>query len=283
MGKSLTGVFLDVLLRPLALGFFGRPSIFWSNPIAGGLVCSWDQAGGTNTPSALVPTYSFLSRVLVRQPRFFQLGGGVGIHEKLTPFSSLKNVKKFSKVLVELEKDLAEVGCRDFEVELREKEQSGSAIKRFFTLEGSGEADQWLIVQAAVDGRKIAATIPMRRGVSLPYSVEIQLNAPVGWAATYQQAFAGKKWVLEPENKNIAKGLKQIKLPDLNWVHASGGLKHKLAIGFTICGDEDEPTKSIWIIHSGYQGFLVGVGPKVAKYIQAAPSLEQFLSTNSAS
>ena len=85
-----------------------------------------------------------------------------------------------------------------------EFEKDGSALDRFLSLQATDdrEADLLMTITGKHNGR------------SLPYTIEINLNAPFDDYAQYKRAFVGKKWDLESGDKSKAKQLKKLKLPN---------------------------------------------------------------------
>lgn len=203
----------------------------------------------------------------------------MALNRKLQAFSSTPRIKLFSKLLDKIEADLKELACVDLNVDILQEEKKGSAIKRFlsFQLSDIREPDQMMAVTGTALSRAFSVMIPFKKGGTLPYFLEVELNASPGEKLEFKKAFVGGKWVLEQKNKEKLARLNNLKLPDINWTHARGDFKFKIVIAHQIIPDEENPSKSTWIIHSGYQGFLVNVGPKVAKYIKASQDVESFL------
>ena len=203
----------------------------------------------------------------------------MAIHPKLAPYSSEKNIKKFSKLLKGIEDDLHQVACENIEVELRKEGNGESKLERFQPLdEGTlARADQWMVVTASRQGRTVVIWIPMAKGVSLPYQIVLGINAKTNTTAVYGTGFVGKRWNLEPENEGRAQQLMDLNLPDITWVHTAGSHKLKLDIAHEITASEENADTARWIVNSGYHGFVFGIRPKVAVYIEAVQKLEALL------
>jgi hypothetical protein len=203
----------------------------------------------------------------------------MAINRKLQAFSKIPRINQFSKLLDKIETDIKELSIPDFSVEILQEEKKGSALKRFlsFQMTDYREPDQIMVVSGRALSKSFTIVIPLRTGGTLPYFVEIDLDTTPGQKIEFKKAFVGGKWKIEEKNKGKIEQLKKLKLPDINWTHARADLKFKIMTAHQIIPNSENLSKSKWIIHSGYQGFLFGVGPKAAKYIKYAQEVENFL------
>lgn len=205
----------------------------------------------------------------------------MALNRKLQSFPGIPKIKVFSKLLDKIEADLRELNIVDLHAEILEKKKEGSALKRFlsFRVTDMWDPDQIMVVSGTAMSRPFMVIIPLRKGGTLPYFVEIDLNASPGETLEFRKGFAGGKWVLEQDNKKKRDRLSRLKLPGIGWTHARTGMKFDILTAHQIIPDEDNGSTSMWIIHSGYQGFLFNVGPKVSKYLKAARDVEYFLNS----
>jgi hypothetical protein len=189
--------------------------------------------------------------------------------------------RAYKRTLVQIERELSQGGAFDAEVSLIAKQDTRSALRRFFTLESASEPDHSLFVTTQCDMRPIRIVAPFRRGVPLPYAVEIRLRTKIDFVATFRQGFVRETWHSSPltvENRDRALQINRLGLPNVGFRHVVGGIPIWLNEGGRICGEAgDGMWPTVWAVHSAYQGFVFNVGPRVAKYISAAPELDRLL------
>src|SRR5262249_9840726 len=150
------------------------------------------------------------------------------------------------------EKDLGKVNSTVIGVELLAKQDQRSALRKFFALEKATDADHWLSVTAVVEGRDVRIQAPFRRGLHLPYSLEIALNCrPPVQASLRRSMVLRPKWVVEPDtvaNRSKVAQLDALKLPDIGWRHDSGGIPIFLSEGGRISPQPGKSKKANWTI-----------------------------------
>ncbi len=206
----------------------------------------------------------------------------MAVPAELRDHAAEPGIGAFSRTLRCIHGDLGKVASKVSSVELLRKDDQRSALRKFFALEKAADADHWLAVNAVVLEREVRILAPFRRGLSLPYSVEIALNAPLSVIATYRRGLILRaEWIVEPDtlaNRAKPKQLVALRLPEVGWRHDSGGIPIALAEGGRIGVSAGGQRRVTWTVHSAYQGFLFNVGPRIVKYVQAAPRLEALLS-----
>ena len=175
-----------------------------------------------------------------------------------------------------MERDLSTVNCADLNVELLRVSKI-SDRERFLTLSDGYRVEQLMTVSGQACGATFTVIIPMTVGLLLPYKIVIPFNAPIEQCAELRRGFLWPSWELSPQNESRIKQLRQLQLPGVNFRHSWGGYKYLLRVGHEIASSKDNPSRSNWTVHSGYQGFVFGVGPRVAKYVKAASRLEPLL------
>jgi len=83
-----------------------------------------------------------------------------------------------------------------------------------------------------------------------------------------------------PESRLLAADLDRFKWPSIGWRHDSGGIPILLSEGAKLDNmPANKGWPGLWTLHSAYQGFLFGVGPRIAKYLEAVSRVERFLRT----
>ena len=125
------------------------------------------------------------------------------IHPRLRDYSDRKYIRKLSKVLGALEKDLAKLHCPQFTVELIEENDPRSAMDRFLSFKHELHLDKILHVTTRVMEREVSVFVPMHKHQLFPYSLEIGLNVEAPGVAVYEQGFVKKHWVVEPKNDRV--------------------------------------------------------------------------------
>ncbi len=194
------------------------------------------------------------------------------IHEKLQPYCDQKNLKKLSKLLVHVEKELVQCGCTRVAVELTTT-RPPSFTTTFFGIQPIAVGDQLMAISAQRDeGQTVVVKLPLRKGRTLPYKINIALVAKADGAASRHKHLG---WLFEPPNRARAKQLKKLKLPDVIWNHGVRGV-FSLNITHEITDNMEMVGTSNWVVSSGYDGFAIR-RPAVAVYIEAAPRLEALL------
>ena len=202
----------------------------------------------------------------------------MALHSRLAQYASEEYISRFNDILKMIELDeLNKLQCREWEVGLIRVGKT-TLWERFCTLSNVGsQTEQIMFIRGRVTDIQFNILIPMALGYLQPYTLDIRLRAPIDGAAKCRRGFLWKKWELSPGNPDRLKQLKRLGLPAVNFDHSWGGYKYRLSVGHQIIADEKDVGFSRWIVNSGYQGFVFGVGPRVAKYVQAAPRLESLL------
>jgi hypothetical protein len=153
-----------------------------------------------------------------------------------------------------------------------------SFLQNVFSFQLHYEANQWLIATGIGRGFPFCLTLPFRNGVTLPYTLEIRLRSRARVRANLGAWFTRRgRWFAEPANPRSARRIRSLRLPGVGWGHASGGLKHSLQCGGLILPPDDEHPMNRWLVFSGYQGIVIGVRPRVDKYLLAASRLQALL------
>ena len=201
--------------------------------------------------------------------------------DALEKFRSEPGIRSYRRCLKKVIKELQKLNAVGITVDLLSKEDSRSALRRAFSLEKANDADHSLIVEGLVLDRLVRVTAPFRRGLALPYSVEIGLRSKVDFQVTLRRnILLASKWEFSP---NLPKyfhrpaELATLKLPDVGWRHDSGGIPIGVPEGGRIAPSTRKDLPSTWTVFSAYQGFLFNVGPRIAKYVEAAPRLDALL------
>jgi len=205
----------------------------------------------------------------------------MAIHPKLEPYQDVKYVKKFSKVLDALEKDLESVQCPSFSAEIVTEVDERTFGDKFLQFRSEAHFDRIMLVDANLQGRDVVVSMPMESVYFWPYSVDIPLNVEAQGAAVYEQGFAKKRWVTDPKNEELERDLKGLKLPNIKWQYKDRANKFKVSTAFVIQADE-ETGRAVWTLHSGYfpASFLGGKLPKVSTFVEAASDLERILASH---
>jgi hypothetical protein len=200
---------------------------------------------------------------------------------ELTRYAREPGIRTYARILKVIQKDLAKLASQVISVEVLAKADQRSGFRKFFALEKATDADHWLAVNAVVLQHEVRILAPFRRGLPLPYSVEISLSAPLGVTASYRKGLVRRpEWVVEPaieEHRGKAKELAELALPDVGWRHDSGGIPILLSEGGKLGMSVGATRRATWTVTSAYQGFLFGVGPRVGKYVRAVDRLEALL------
>lgn len=206
----------------------------------------------------------------------------MSLPEALKPHQGSPGLRSYARVLRCIEKEIARLTGAVLRVELASKADARSGLRRFLSLERADEADHWLVIDANCVGRPLRVVAPFRRGLTLPYSLEIGLKADLNCAGVLRGAILQKpRWEMTPStaaSRELAATLNQYPFPKSAWRHESGGIPILLKEGGRLApapGRREWP--STWTVISGFQGFVINVGPRLVKYVQAAPALESFL------
>lgn len=205
----------------------------------------------------------------------------MAIHPKLERFRDRKYIKKLSKVLTRLEKDLSSVQCVDPSVELVEEADSRSFGEKLLQLRHEYHCDRVMYVRGNAVGHDFGVLVPMHQHQLFPYTVEIDLNIAAQGFAAYEQGFAKKRWITEPKDDDLERGLQALKLPKIKWSFSDRGLNHNIGTAFQIGPRQDDSDLGSWCIHSGFfpASFFGGHFPRVACFLEAIPRLERFLAS----
>ena len=171
---------------------------------------------------------------------------------------------------------MEKAGCADFVVDVVARPPD-SFFKTFFSSPMSAEPDQVMVVTSTSGGFLFSVTLPMTMGILGPYSIEILLDRSVDVRAVCHRALIGYRWECFPEDPQKLEDVKALNLPGVTRDHSWGGYTSTVSMAHVIESVPEEAGKTHWVIWSGFQGFLLGVGPRVAKYLEAAPRLDDLL------
>ena len=204
----------------------------------------------------------------------------MGVPLLLKAFAAEPGFRSYARVYRKVERELALLHAKPESAEILSKKDQRSALRKFFALEKATDADHWLAVNAQVGGRAIRFLGPFRRGLHLPYSLEIGLDVPASVTASLTRSLVLRpRWQVLPnlpENKSKAQELEALMLPAVGWRHESGGIPILLTEGGRI-GNVVGERHAAWTVFSAFQGFIFNVGPRIARYVEAAPRLEALL------
>jgi hypothetical protein len=203
-------------------------------------------------------------------------------HAALAQYEGVPGFRTYARVFGQIEKELGRCQARVEKVEIIGSRDPRSALRRFFTLEKADQADWWLSVEAS-GPRPIKIVAPFRRGLTLPYTLEIGLSCRVPFAGGLRRnMLLSARWDLQPathESRGLAGQLDALKLPSINWRHDSGGIPIVLNEASRLSMTRDPAWPGGRVIVSGYQGFLFNLGPRIAKYVAFAPKLESLFTS----
>lgn len=200
------------------------------------------------------------------------------LHPMLQPFRDVKFIGRINRVVRKVIRELEGAGGSDLAVEVWSN-RDASVLYQLFTIRLNYEPNQWSILCGEACGYRFRLTLPFRNGVTLPYQLEIFLNATSPVRATLGAWLTSRgDWFTEPLNRRNGTAIRKLRLPGVGWTHASAGLKHTLREGGHILPSSDDCVTSRWIVHSAYQGFIL-VRPRVVKYLRAAERLDTLLHT----
>lgn len=204
------------------------------------------------------------------------------LHPRLAQFAKVKNIRRFSRLLSFVERDLACAGLREFDVDVWEADRPKSALKRLLTLEDGNEPHQALIVRGQYLGFPFTATVPLRNSRTMPYFVDFVLPVQVACVCRYVPSFRGGKWKLAEASDLLEHQMKSFAMPKIVWSHSAGGVTYTVVNGAILTPLPDDPTRTVWSIQSGYHGFVIKVGPRISPYFAALPQLNEALSAKAA-
>jgi len=201
----------------------------------------------------------------------------MALHPKLERYKSEKYIKRFSKTLKAVDRELQAVGRAEWVVEILmyEDPYMWKHIIPFIPLDDIEKTV--MIVQGTVGGRPFTFENPMALGLLLPYTLRITLDTKVDARYMFRRSGFGGIWSSEPGRPEHIAAIERLSLPTVRFRHSWGGGVSMIHLGHEILPDDSNPSHVSWVIRSGYQGFVFNVGPRVAKYIQAAPGLEEVL------
>lgn len=207
----------------------------------------------------------------------------MGVHPKLTGFSKVKHIKAFSKYLKGIEKDLEKLGCIDFDVDIVSFGSSRSFLGKLFRGPDYEEPEEVLVVSAEVHGCPVEILVPIaEKGVTMPYSICIELPVPMTGRAEYRRGTLRNKWHCEPKNKRLIADLKR-SLPKVEMKHQhqvqKGVVTYVYEIKVGYCLEPTADGRTEWTILSGYQwGLLIGgYRPRIERYLKVIPTVEALL------
>ncbi|MGI5864087.1 MAG: hypothetical protein ACOX6T_18800 [Myxococcales bacterium] len=199
----------------------------------------------------------------------------------LQSYEGTPGIPAYARVFKKVAKELSRGHAELARVEILGTVDARSALRRFFTLEKADQADHWLVVEANAGGRPIKVVAPFRRSLTLPYTLDIGLASRLGFSGSLRRNMVLQaRWEMRPEtaeSRHLATQLNALRLPSINWRHDSGGLPIPIKEASRLTPTQDPSWPLTWTVVSGFQGFLINVGPRIQKYLAFAPKLEQFL------
>ena len=199
----------------------------------------------------------------------------------LKSYEGTPGIRTYAKVFAKIEKELGRSGAELTRVEILGERDARSALRRLFALEKADQADHWLSVEARSEGRPIKVVAPFRRGLTLPYTLEIGLSSRVSFSGALRRNMVLKaRWEMLPlthESRDLAAQLDKLGLPKTNWTHESGGIPVPIKEASRLVPTHDPAWPMSWTVVSGYQGFVFNIGPRLHKYLAFAPRLEALL------
>jgi hypothetical protein len=207
----------------------------------------------------------------------------VPLPSPLQAYAKAPGIRAHARTFRQLEKELARIGASLPKFELVEKMARRTGLRGLFTLERADAADWWLVVECQVETRPLRVIAPFRRGLTLPYSLEMGLKARLEFSGSQRRNLLLKaRWEMLPAtaaSRELGSRLDQLTfLPKIRWRHDSGGIPILLKEGARLApAPTNETWPSTWTVFSGAQGFIFNVGPRIAKYVAAAHPLELFL------
>lgn len=204
-------------------------------------------------------------------------GATVVVEADLEPFRKTNYISRINRAYRPVARELKFAGASDLAVAVH-SDTNASVLKNLFTFQLRYDANQWLTACGTARGFPFCLTLPFRNGITFPYSLEIQLTSRAAVRAHLGAWFTGRgRWFTEPANRISARRLRDLRLPRVGWVHASGGVKHTLQCGGEILPPDEQAGVNRWIVYSAYQGLIFRVRPRVDKYLQAAIRLQALL------
>ncbi len=206
----------------------------------------------------------------------------MALPEPLKRYQGEPGLRTYAKIYRMVEKEYVKLGAKVVTSELLSKKDDRSALRRFFALEKADDADHWLSIDTLIDGRLLRLTAPFRRGLTLPYSLEIRLRPRIDFSASYRKnLLRAPQWEfspLSPRFKGRHAELEALKIPKVGWRHDSSGLPVLISEGMKLAPAPVDPNgPTAFTVISAYQGFLFNVGPRVTRYVEAVPRLEALL------
>ena len=199
----------------------------------------------------------------------------MSLHRKLEELADNRAVRIFKKPFTMLVGQLESLGCEEWGVRL-EIEAEDPPWRKYVS-DKEPKITHTLIVEGKHDGRVFSVQFPAQGQFLIPYTVAVVLNTRFEGTAVYRKALVGKKWEWERHPERIEE-LKAIPLPKINPNHNWGGYRFPLKQLMLLQPVPEEQDKTLWISFSGFEGFVVGVGPRLPKFLRAAPAIESALS-----
>jgi hypothetical protein len=201
----------------------------------------------------------------------------VFLHPKLKPFSGIKHARRFNSVVKMIDRDLRSVSGVHWDIEIAHV-QDTSIWKRLYTTAAASDVEAVLTIRGRALEREFVFANSIGLGILHPYVLQIQLAAPFKGAFIMRRGALGlrAKWDCEPEFRQHLESLKGLRLPSVNFNHSWGHYKCEIPVGHQIAQSPESPDSIAWTISSGYQGFWRR-GPRLAKYLEAAPRLEEWV------
>jgi hypothetical protein len=198
------------------------------------------------------------------------------VHPSLEPYAKTPYVRRISRVMKHVDRDLATCGSRDLDITLA-SDRDASVWGELFTFRLGYHANQWLTVAGKACAFPFIWTLPFRNGVPLPSILEIPLHSHVDYQATLDPWIVSRgRWFSQPLNRSRSLALQGLKLPAVAWTHVAGGLKHRIRHGGMILAPTEDCPTNRWVVISGYQGFMLQ-RPRAATHLRHAGRLDQLL------
>ena len=204
------------------------------------------------------------------------------LHPKLVGFEHAKHIKRFNKILKQIESDLKKLGVTDFDAEIAASGRSRSLAQRFFGL-GQGDFEELMTVLMQAHGCPVEIAVPMgAAGVAPPFMLQVILPVPMTGSAEYRRGTLRTRWHVEPEDKSRVADLKRT-LPKVKMKQTQTSHREAVEVVWKVpIGHLLEPTgegRTAWILMSAYEGGALTGGnrPQVGKYLEVIPAVEAML------